>query len=68
MKNLPHTIIGAALAFACLAGAAAPAPWYAWVSKLDGKRVCSQSPLGPGWVRASGPYKNSQCVILSAVK
>jgi hypothetical protein len=33
---------------------AAPAPWYWWVSKLDGKRVCAQHMPASGWERAEG--------------
>lgn len=46
-----------------LAGMAAakPAPWYKWRSKVDGALVCSQTPLGPGWEKAQGPFWNPQC-------
>jgi hypothetical protein len=64
MKNLALTILGATLACFCALSLAAPAPWYKWRSKLDGKQVCSQTPLGKGWEKATGPYKNSQCNIL----
>ncbi len=40
---------------------AGPAPWYIWRSKIDGARVCHQTPLGPGWEQESGPYKDSHC-------
>jgi len=40
---------------------AAPASWYQWRSKVDGQRVCSQTPLGPGWERAAGPFRDSRC-------
>jgi hypothetical protein len=48
-------------ALACAAALAEPAPWYWWASKIDGQRVCSQSPLGPGWQRAGGPFKDARC-------
>ncbi len=51
----------ALLACLCIPLLAEPAPWYQWHSKVDGKRVCSQTPLGPGWEKASGPYKDSHC-------
>jgi hypothetical protein len=40
---------------------AAPAPWYHWVSKSTAERVCSQTPLGSGWTRADGPYRDARC-------
>ena len=40
---------------------AAPAPYYLWMSKVDGSRVCSQTPLGAGWQLMGGPYKDSRC-------
>jgi hypothetical protein len=46
---------------ACGALAAAPASWYQWRSKVDGALVCSQTPLGPGWEKARGPYRDSHC-------
>jgi hypothetical protein len=41
--------------------AAAPAPFWQWRSKLDGNLACSQVPLGAGWEKVSGPYKDSRC-------
>jgi hypothetical protein len=57
MKRLPVlcTLVIAGLALA------APAPWWLWESVQDGARVCSQTPLGPGWRRLLGPYKDSRC-------
>ena len=40
---------------------AAPAPWYWWVSKLDGKRVCAQHMPASGWERAEGPFTQAGC-------
>jgi len=40
---------------------AAPAPWYHWRSKTDGSLVCAQTPLGPGWDKADGPYRDAHC-------
>ena len=40
---------------------AAPAPWYHWRSRATTAIVCSQTPLGAGWVRADGPYRDARC-------
>jgi hypothetical protein len=48
--------------------AAAPAPWFKWRSKLDGKQFCAQTSLGHGWEKASGPYQDSHCEKLLAAK
>jgi hypothetical protein len=56
------------LALLCGAVHAAPAPWYQWRSKIDGKLSCAQTSLGPGWVRDSGPYKDSRCEKLVLAK
>lgn len=61
MKTLPLIGAGTLLACVCVAALAGPAPWFKWRSKLDGKQTCSQTPLGPGWEKASGPFKDSQC-------
>ena len=61
MKTYHNVIPGMLLACACAALAAAPAPWYKWRSKVDGKQFCSQTSLGHGWEKASGPYRNGQC-------
>lgn len=62
--------IGSAILIAGLCGtlAAAPAPWFKWRSKVDGKQACAQVPLGPGWEKASGPYQDSHCEKLIAAK
>ncbi|MCB5184470.1 hypothetical protein LG201_04565 [Methylobacillus gramineus] len=46
---------------ATLGASAAPAQWYLWQSKLDGKLVCLQTPPGPGWTKINGPFNNSDC-------
>ena len=51
---------GCLLAASCVA-IAKPAPWYQWRSKADGALACSQTPLGPGWERAAGPYQDARC-------
>lgn len=52
----------------CAELAAGPAPWWEWRSKLDGKLACSQTPLGPGWEKARGPFKDSRCEKLVLAK
>ena len=47
---------------------AGPAPYWTWQSKLDGKTACSQTPLGPGWQKLRGPYKDSRCEKLVLAK
>jgi hypothetical protein len=47
---------------------AAPASWYQWRSKTDGSLACSQTPLGAGWERFSGPYRDARCVFRSTAK
>ncbi len=46
---------------ATLLAQAAPAPWYQWRSKADGKLACSQVPLGHGWEKFDGPYRDARC-------
>ncbi|NGZ83788.1 hypothetical protein [Duganella aceris] len=58
MKKIPTLIV---LSLCCGGLVAGPAPWWKWRSKIDGALVCSQTPLGPGWVQAYGPYKDSRC-------
>ena len=40
---------------------AAPAPWFMWRSKLDGKAFCAQTLPGDGWEKAGGPYQDARC-------
>lgn len=68
MNTFLRPAIAALLACATTALLAGPAPWYQWRSKVDGKLVCSQTPLGPGWEKASGPYKDSHCEKKVAAK
>ena len=60
MKNAIAFLLGCTLALPVLTGAA-PAPWYQWRSKANGSLVCAQTSLGPGWERASGPYRDAHC-------
>ncbi|MHA4870875.1 hypothetical protein ACXZ1M_24595 [Duganella sp. PWIR1] len=52
------------LALHCGALNAEPAPWWKWRSKIDGALFCSQTPLGPGWEKAYGPFRDARCVKL----
>jgi len=47
---------------------AGPAPWWQYRSKVDGQLACSQTPLGAGWERAAGPFKDSRCEKLVLAK
>lgn len=40
---------------------AAPAYYWQWRSKLDGTITCSPVPLGPGWTRIDGPFRDGRC-------
>lgn len=59
-----------AVLLACTSAAllAAPAPWFKWRSKTDGKVVCHQTALGAGWEKADGPYRDSHCMRLLIAK
>ena len=57
-KRMFLTVVALLTAGAILA---APAPWYKWKSKLDGKVFCFQTSPGEGWERLSGPYKDARC-------
>ena len=61
MNKISVLAMSALLACICTAAAAGPAPWYQWRSKVDGKRVCAQTPLGPGWEKASIAFTDSHC-------
>ena len=54
-------VLGALALAVFLPAAAAPAPWYWWVSKLDGQRVCAQTTPGQGWERGDGPFTQAGC-------
>jgi hypothetical protein len=68
MKAFPACALGALLALSSALTQAEPAPWYKWRSKVDGALVCAQTALGPGWEKASGPYRNSHCEKLIIAK
>jgi hypothetical protein len=63
-----RTFFALLLALACSHLSAEPAPYYQWRSKVDGALACSQTPLGPGWEKASGPYRDSLCQRKSGAK
>ena len=64
VNTMTKRMLFAALALlVSVAVIAAPAPWYQWKSKLNGKAWCAQTSLGDGWERSSGPYKDANCKI-----
>jgi len=60
-------LLGLALASPAVLNAA-PAPWYQWRSKSTGALTCSQTPLGPGWEKFAGPYRDARCEIRKTEK
>lgn len=68
MKTTISLCLTLLIASAVAAAVAAPASWFQWRSKLDGKLACSQTPLGAGWEKATGPYRDSHCTKLVAGK
>ncbi|HEX8613765.1 MAG TPA: hypothetical protein VF800_21010 [Telluria sp.] len=68
MTTFRTSAVAVLLACASAALLAAPAPWFTWRSKADGKVVCHQTPLGPGWEKADGPYRDSHCAKLLIAK
>jgi hypothetical protein len=62
MKRLSLFLAGCTLAAVSAQLVAGPAPYYKWTSRLDSQTVCSQTPLGPGWVAGDGPYSDSRCM------
>ncbi len=65
MKRLSFLLLASIAAHAALAG---PAPYHQWRSKLNGALTCSQTPLGPGWEKFSGPYRDARCEKLIVAK
>jgi hypothetical protein len=64
---MKHSLLLVLLLVAAAAGAA-PAQWWLWESVTDSTKVCSQTPLGPGWRKLLGPYKDSRCEKLIRVQ
>ena len=60
--HIKYLLIGAGLLAAQVARGE-PAPWYWWVSQVDGSRVCHQTSLGHGWVQEPTPFKDARCRI-----
>ncbi len=61
-KPVRFALMAALVAFAFgTATFAAPAPWYKWRSKLNGKETCAQTLQGE-WEKVSGPYKDARCL------
>ena len=58
----------AALVLIASSVTAAPAPYYQWRSKATGQLACSPTPLGEGWERAHGPYRDARCEKLIVAK
>ena len=67
MKSTVSLLLSLALAQPALLNAE-PAPWFKWRSKADGSLVCSQTPLGDGWEKADGPYRDARCEKRKRVK
>jgi hypothetical protein len=67
MKTTLAILLGLALASPAVLNAA-PAPWYQWRSKSTGNLTCSQTPLGHGWEKFSGPYRDARCEIRMTAK
>ncbi|TFW33367.1 hypothetical protein [Massilia horti] len=61
MKTVFANLLALLLALACVSSLAEPAQWFKWRSKADGTLVCSQTPLGPGWDKVAGGYRDSRC-------
>jgi hypothetical protein len=59
MKRKPAFALASAIF--CAVALAAPAPWYLWRSKLNGKTFCTQTSPGSGWERIGGPYRDVRC-------
>ncbi|WEF35175.1 hypothetical protein [Pseudoduganella chitinolytica] len=54
-------VVSCTLILLCLPSRAAPAPWWLWESVTTGHKVCAQTPLGPGWRKLLGPYRDARC-------
>ncbi len=65
MKRTALLLLALLLAASATAG---PAPWFQWRSKLNGELACSQTPLGPGWEKTAGPYRDARCEKLIVAK
>jgi len=68
MQIIRPVALTAALLLVLSSALAAPAPYYQWRSKLTGQLACSQTPLGEGWEKSRGPYRDARCEKLIVVK
>lgn len=68
MQILRPAALATALVLFLSSALAAPAPYYQWRSKLTGALACSQTPLGDGWEKSNGPYRDARCEKLIVVK
>ena len=68
MQIIRPAALTAALLLILSSALAAPAPYYQWRSKLTGELACSQTPLGEGWEKSNGPYRDAHCEKLIVVK
>ncbi|MFZ6812869.1 hypothetical protein ACO0K3_00220 [Undibacterium sp. Rencai35W] len=66
MKKIGNLLIVVFCLSVPVAISAAPADWYKWRSKIETTEVCSQTSPGEGWDKASGPYKDAQCIKLKS--
>ena len=60
MQILRPAALGVALILVLSSSLAGPAPYYQYRSKLTGELACSPTPLGEGWVKSSGPYRDAR--------
>lgn len=67
MKRMCVSLLALVLASPALLHAG-PAPWYQWRSKATGDVVCSQTPLGEGWAKLAGPYRDARCELRMTAK
>lgn len=68
MQILRPAALLAALILVAASSGAAPAAYWQWTSRLTGELACSQTPLGEGWVKSNGPYRDARCEKLIVVK
>lgn len=61
LSRLSRRLFLCLAALLCGAALAAPAPWWLWESTTTGNKVCAQTPLGPGWRKLLGPYRDARC-------
>ena len=68
LKHFPKFITSLSLVAVCAPLVAAPARYWQWRSVVDSSVLtCSQTPLGPGWKKFRGPFRDSRCEKLAIV-